>query len=221
MPPVEKPSSELESARRRVLVSSVIGSVIEWYDYALYGTAAALIFSSAFFPEFSPSAGTVATFGTFAVGFIARPVGGLVAGYYGDRIGRKSTLVLTLVTMGLATTAIGLLPTHDTIGLWAPALLILMRLIQGFAVGGEWAGAVLMAVEYAPPGRRGLFGAYPQTGVSAGIALGTAAFAVLSAFMSADAFLSWGWRIPFLFSIALAGVGLYIRFTIGESPIFE
>jgi MFS transporter, MHS family, shikimate and dehydroshikimate transport protein len=220
MPPVEKLSSELESARRRVLVSSVIGSVIEWYDYALYGTAAALIFSSAFFPEFSPSAGIVATFGTFAVGFVARPIGGFVAGYYGDRIGRKSTLVLTLMTMGLATTVIGLLPTYASIGIWAPILLILMRLVQGFAVGGEWAGAVLMAVEYAPQARRGLYGAYPQTGVSAGIVLGTAAFAAMSSLMPMDSFLSWGWRIPFLMSIVLAGVGLYIRFTIGESPVF-
>jgi MFS transporter, MHS family, shikimate and dehydroshikimate transport protein len=212
---------QVAEARNRVLISSVIGSVIEWYDYALYGTAAALIFSHAFFPSFSQAAGTVATFGTFAAGFIARPIGGFVAGYYGDRIGRKSTLVLTLMTMGLATTIIGLLPTYATIGIWAPILLIIMRLVQGFAVGGEWAGAVLMAVEYAPPGRRGLYGSYPQTGVSAGIVLGTGAFAAMSSFMAEDAFLTWGWRIPFLISIILAVVGLYIRFTIGESPIFE
>ena len=213
-------SAPTQAMRHKALVSSIMGSLIEWYDYALYGTAAALVFSRMFFPSFSPAAGTVATFGTFAVGFIARPVGGLVAGYYGDRIGRKSTLVLTLVTMGLATTAIGLLPTYDTIGLWAPALLILMRLIQGFAVGGEWAGAVLMAVEYAPPGKRGLYGALPQTGVSGGIVLGTAAFALMSSFMPEESFLAWGWRIPFLISILLAGLGLYIRLNINESPVF-
>lgn len=209
-----------QAMRTKALVSSIMGSLIEWYDYALYGTAAALVFGRMFFPSFSPAAATVATFGTFAVGFIARPIGGLVAGYYGDRIGRKSTLVLTLMTMGFATTAIGLLPTYESIGLWAPALLIFLRLVQGFAVGGEWAGAVLMAVEYAPPGRRGLYGSLPQTGVSGGIVLGTAAFALMSSFMSEDSFIAWGWRIPFLISILLAGLGLYIRFTVGESPIF-
>ncbi len=209
-----------QAMRNKALVSSIMGSLIEWYDYALYGTAAALVFGRAFFPSFNPAAATVATFGTFAVGFIARPIGGLVAGYYGDRIGRKSTLVLTLLTMGLATTAIGLLPTYESIGIWAPALLILLRLIQGFAVGGEWAGAVLMAVEYAPPGQRGLYGSLPQTGVSGGIVLGTAAFALISSLVPEASFLAWGWRIPFLISILLAGIGLYIRYTVGESPVF-
>jgi MHS family shikimate/dehydroshikimate transporter-like MFS transporter len=204
---------------KKVLVSSVIGSVIEWYDYTLYGTAAALVFNQLFFPQFSSGAGTVAAFGTFAVGFVARPIGGFVAGHYGDRIGRKATLVMTLLTMGIATTLIGLLPTYAAIGLWAPALLILLRLVQGFAVGGEWGGAVLMAVEHAPRKRRGMWGAWPQTGVSAGLLLGTGAFAIMNT-LPEEQFLSWGWRVPFLLSIVLAGVGLWVRFRITESPAF-
>lgn len=204
---------------KKVLVSSVIGSVIEWYDYTLYGTAAALVFNHLFFPQFSSGAGTVAAFGTFAVGFIARPIGGFVAGHYGDRIGRKSTLVMTLLTMGIATTLIGLLPTYASVGLWAPAMLIVLRLVQGFAVGGEWGGAVLMAVEHAPQNRRGMWGAWPQTGVSAGLLLGTAAFALMN-LLPEEQFMSWGWRVPFLFSIVLAAVGLWVRYRITESPAF-
>jgi MHS family shikimate/dehydroshikimate transporter-like MFS transporter len=209
----------IDASKRRVLISSVIGSVIEWYDYTLYGVAAALVFNHLFFPNFSAAAGTVAAFGSFAVGFIARPLGGFFAGQMGDRIGRKTTLVLTLMLMGVSTTLIGLLPTFDQIGLWAPALLILLRLVQGFAVGGEWGGAVLMAVEHAPRGSKGLWGAFPQTGVSAGLVLGTGAFALAAKLPEAD-FLSWGWRIPFLFSVLLAGVGLFIRLKTEESPAF-
>lgn len=209
----------IDAGKRKVLISSVIGSVIEWYDYTLYGVAAALVFNHLFFPNFSPAAGTVAAFGSFAVGFIARPLGGFFAGQMGDRIGRKTTLVLTLMLMGVSTTLIGLLPTYQQIGLWAPALLILLRLVQGFAVGGEWGGAVLMAVEHAPRGRKGLWGSLPQTGVSAGLVLGTGAFALVSSLPEAD-FLSWGWRIPFLISVVMAGVGLFIRLQTEESPAF-
>ena len=209
-----------ESSRTRAVSSSVIGSVIEWYDYTIYGTAAALVFASQFFPNFSPAAGTVTAFGTFAAGFLARPLGGLVGGHYGDKLGRKATLVLTLTIMGLATTLIGLLPTYQQVGLWAPILLVVLRLVQGFAVGGEWGGAVLMAVEYAPDGRRGLYGSLPQTGVPAGLVLGTGAFAVMS-LLPDDQFASWGWRVPFMISIVLAGVGMFIRFKLAETPSFS
>jgi MFS transporter, MHS family, shikimate and dehydroshikimate transport protein len=213
------PRDRIDAGKRRVLISSVIGSVIEWYDYTLYGVAAALVFNHLFFPNFSPAAGTIAAFGSFAVGFIARPLGGFFAGQMGDRLGRKKTLVLTLMLMGVSTTLIGMLPTYQQIGMWAPALLILLRVVQGFAVGGEWGGAVLMAVEHAPDNRRGMWGAFPQTGVSAGLVLGSAAFAAASALPEAD-FLSWGWRIPFLFSVLLAAVGLFIRLKTEESPAF-
>src|SRR5258708_5388778 len=205
----------------RVLAASVVGSVIEWYDYALYGTAAALIFGHLFFPNAEPMVAMVATFGTFAAGFIARPFGGLVAGYYGDRLGRKSTLVLTLMMMSFATASIGCLPSYAQAGVWAPVLLIALRLLQGFAVGGEWGGAVLMAVEFAPPGRRGFWGSFPQIGPSAGIVLGTAAFSVVAAFVGEADFLVWGWRIPFLISLLLAAVGMYIRLKLSETPAFR
>ena len=205
----------------RVLAASVVGSVIEWYDYALYGTAAALIFGHLFFPSANPALAMVGTFGTFAAGFVVRPLGGLVAGYYGDRLGRKATLVLTLMTMSLATALIGCLPTYAQAGVWAPILLLALRLLQGFAVGGEWGGAVLMAVEFAPPGRRGFWGSFPQIGPSAGIVLGTAAFSTVSAFVESSSFLTWGWRIPFIVSLLLAGVGMYIRLKVSETPAFQ
>ncbi|MEV4730709.1 MFS transporter [Saccharopolyspora sp. NPDC049426] len=203
----------------RTLVSSTIGSIIEWYDFTIYGTAAALIFNRLFFTDLSPAAGTLAAFGTFAAGFIARPLGGFVAGHYGDKLGRKATLVMTLTLMGGATTLIGLLPTYQQIGIAAPALLVLLRLVQGFAVGGEWGGAVLMAVEHAPDDRRGRYGAWPQTGVSAGLLLGTGAFSIVS-MLPEQQLTAWGWRIPFLLSVVLAVVGLYIRFRISEPESF-
>ncbi|MEV4645883.1 MFS transporter [Saccharopolyspora sp. NPDC049357] len=203
----------------RTLVSSTIGSIIEWYDFTIYGTAAALIFNRLFFTDLSPAAGTLAAFGTFAAGFIARPLGGFVAGHYGDKLGRKATLVMTLTLMGGATTLIGLLPTYQQIGIAAPALLVLLRLVQGFAVGGEWGGAVLMAVEHAPDDRRGRYGAWPQTGVSAGLLLGTGAFSIVS-MLPEQQLAAWGWRIPFLLSVVLAVVGLYIRFRISEPESF-
>jgi MFS family permease len=186
----------------------------------LYGTAAALVFNQLFFPTFDPLTGTLAAFGTYAVGFVARPVGGIVIGHYGDKIGRKSMLVLTLVIMGVATFLIGALPTYQQIGPWAAVALVVLRIAQGFGVGGEWGGAVLMAVEHSPKGSRGFYGSWPQIGVPAGLLLSTAVFA-LFARLPQDQFLSWGWRVPFLLSVVLVGVGLLIRIRILETPVFE
>jgi len=211
-------SSETNSVRL-VAVASFIGTTIEWYDFFLYGTAAALVFNRLFFPTFDPLMGTLAAFGTYAVGFVARPVGGIVIGHYGDKIGRKSMLVLTLVVMGVATFLIGLLPTYAQIGPWAAVGLVLLRVAQGFGVGGEWGGAVLMAVEHAPPGTRGYYGSWPQIGVPAGLVISTAVFAVFSR-LPEEQFLSWGWRVPFLLSALLVIVGLMIRVRILETPAF-
>jgi len=204
------------SSIRQVAGASFIGTAIEWYDFFLYGTAAALIFGELFFPEFSSTAGTLAAFSTYAVGFAARPLGGLVFGHYGDRIGRKAMLVLTLLIMGIATALIGVLPTFETIGVWAPILLVVLRFFQGIGVGGEWGGAVLMAVEHAPEGRRGFYGSWPQMGVPAGLLTGNLAFLASTAWLPE----AWGWRVPFLFSLVLVGVGLFIRLRIMESPLF-
>jgi metabolite-proton symporter len=204
---------------RLVALASMIGTTIEWYDFFLYGTAAALVFNRLFFPTFDPLAGTLASFGTYAVGFVARPIGGIVIGHYGDRIGRKSMLVLTLIIMGVATFGIGLLPTYAQVGPWATVALIILRLAQGFGVGGEWGGAVLMAVEHAPAGERGFYGSWPQIGVPAGLLLSTAVFAQFAR-LPEDQFLSWGWRVPFLLSLLLVGVGLIIRLQILETPAF-
>jgi metabolite-proton symporter len=197
----------------------MVGTTIEWYDFFLYGTAAALVFNRLFFPTFDPLMGTLAAFGTYTVGFVARPVGGIVIGHYGDRIGRKSMLVLTLVIMGLATFLIGLLPTYEQIGPWAAVALVVLRVAQGFGVGGEWGGAVLMAVEHAPAGSRGFYGSWPQIGVPAGLLISTAVFAMFAG-LPEDQFLSWGWRVPFLVSIVLVVVGLLIRVRILETPTF-
>jgi len=207
------------SSVRLVAFASLIGTTIEWYDFFLYGTAAALVFNRLFFPNSDPLMGTLYAFGTYAVGFFARPVGGIVIGHYGDRIGRKSMLVLTLVIMGVATALIGVLPTYQQIGPWAAGLLVLLRVAQGFGVGGEWGGAVLMAVEHAPPGQRGLYGSWPQIGVPAGLVLSTAVFTAFSN-QPAETFLSWGWRVPFLLSGLLVIVGLVIRMRILETPAF-
>ncbi len=204
----------------KVALASLIGTAIEWYDFFLYGTAAALVFNKLFFPQFDPLVGTIAAFATFAVGFIARPVGGIVFGHYGDRIGRKNMLYLTLLIMGISTAIIGLLPTYQTIGVWAAVLLMLMRLCQGFGLGGEWGGAVLMAVEHAPPNRRGFYGSWPQIGAYIGLLLSTLVFRYFSKMPDAD-FIAWGWRVPFLLSFILVAVGLYIRMKIAESPVFE
>ena len=205
------------SSIRQVALASFIGTTIEWYDFFLYGTAAALVFPAIFFPEFSETAGRLAAASTYAVGFVARPVGGLVFGHFGDRIGRKAMLVLSLLIMGIATALIGLLPTFESIGIWAPLLLVVLRFCQGIGVGGEWGGAVLMAVEHAPEGRRGFFGSWPQMGVPAGLLLGNLVF------FASRAVLPEGldWRVPFLLSLLLVGVGLFIRLRLLESPSFE
>lgn len=200
--------------------ASFVGTTIEWYDFFLYGTASALIFGRLFFPNYDPLTGTLASFGTYAVGFIARPIGGIVCGHFGDRIGRKSMLIFTLLLMGIATSLIGLLPTYNQIGIWAPILLVILRIAQGFAVGGEWGGAVLMAVEHSPKGRRGFYGSWPQVGVPVGLLLSTAVFAQISK-LPEDMLFSWGWRLAFLLSILLVGVGLYIRLAVTEPPAFD
>ncbi len=204
---------------RRVVLASFVGTTIEWYDFFLYGTAAALVFNQLFFTNLEPLAGTMAAFGTYAVGFFARPLGGIVFGHYGDKIGRKSMLVTTLMMMGIATILIGLLPTYNQIGLWAPALLVLLRFVQGFGVGGEWGGAVLMAVEHSRTGRRGYHASWVQAGVPVGMLLANGVFMLVSR-MEETAFLSWGWRVPFLLGALLLGVGMFIRLKIMESPVF-
>jgi MFS transporter, MHS family, shikimate and dehydroshikimate transport protein len=208
-----------EKLRRRSLQSGTIGAIVEWYEYTVYGTAAALVFGQLFFPDLPPAIAQIVSLASFGVGFLARPIGAFVAGHLGDRIGRKSTLILTFTIMTVATAAIGFLPTHAQIGIAAPLLLCVLRLAQGFAVGGEWGGAAIVAVENAPRARRGYFGSWPQIGVSAGLLLGTAAVTLSSA-ISGDAFATWGWRLPFLMSIPLAFVGLFIRLRAAESPAF-
>ncbi|HTP53314.1 MAG TPA: MFS transporter [Anaeromyxobacteraceae bacterium] len=218
---VEIPSLAVANYREsvKVALASLIGTSIEWYDFFLYGTAAALVFNKLFFPTFDPLVGTIAAFATFAVGFIARPIGGIVFGHYGDRIGRKNMLYLTLLIMGLATAVIGLLPTYQSIGVWSPLLLVAMRLLQGFGLGGEWGGAVLMAVEHAPANRRGFYGSWPQVGAYIGLLLSTLVFRYVSGMPEAD-FLNWAWRVPFLLSFVLVVVGLWIRMNVAESPVF-
>ncbi|MEZ0165147.1 MFS transporter [Kineococcus sp. LSe6-4] len=203
----------------KVALASFVGTTVEYYDFFIYGTAAALVFPTLFFPGDSQLIGTLLAFATFGVGFLARPVGGAVFGHFGDRVGRKKMLVISLTVMGAATTLIGLMPSYATIGVAAPVLLTLLRLVQGFAVGGEWGGATLMAVEHAPPGRRGFFGAFPQMGAPAGVALATIAF-YLASQLAPEAFASWGWRVPFLFSAGLVLIGLLIRLSLDESPEF-
>ena len=206
---------------RRVVLASFIGTTIEWYDYFSYGTAAALVFNKLFFPSLDPFTGTIAAFGTFAVGFFARPIGGLVFGHYGDKLGRKTMLVTTLVMMGVATFLIGCLPTYAAIGVAAPVLLVVLRFIQGFGVGGEWGGAVLMAVEHSHQGRRGFYASWAQAGVPIGLLLATGIFTLLNAQLTDEQFIAWGWRVPFLIGILLLAVGLYIRLAILESPLFK
>jgi MHS family shikimate/dehydroshikimate transporter-like MFS transporter len=202
-----------------VALASLIGTTIEWYDFYLYGTAAALVSNRLYFPTLDPLAGTLAAFATYSVGFVARPIGGIIIGHYGDKVGRKSMLILTLILMGIATFAIGLLPTYAHIGPWAAVALVILRLAQGIGVGGECGGAVLMAVEHAPAGSRGFYGSWPQMGVPAGLLLSTAAFALVARLPEAQ-FLSWGWRLPFLMSIILVAFGLAIRVRIVETPAF-
>lgn len=205
---------------RRATIASFIGTAVEWYDFFIFGTASALVFGTLFFPESDSGAGTLAAFATFWVGFLARPLGGIVFGHVGDRIGRKNVLVITLILMGSASTLIGLLPTYASIGYAAPLLLVLLRALQGIAVGGEWGGAVLMATENAAQGRRGMAGMWVQQGSPAGAILATLAFLVVGR-MPDDAFLQWGWRVPFLLSALLVVIGLVIRLTVHESAEFR
>ncbi len=213
------PSTQSDAAFRRVVAASFIGTVIEWYDFYLYGTAAALVFEKLFFPTFDHFTGQLASFATFAIGFFARPLGGVFFGHYGDRIGRKAMLVATLMLMGLSTFCIGALPTYQQIGVGAPILLVILRFIQGFAVGGEWGGAVLMVVEHGNDRGRGFYGSLSQSGTSVGLLLSIGIFSLMSRLPEAS-FLSWGWRIPFLLGIVLMMVGFVIRLQVEESPIF-
>lgn len=205
---------------RRVAVASFIGTAIEFYDFYIYGTAAALVLNEAFFPTLDPVNATLASFSTYAVAFAARPIGSVVFGHFGDRVGRKSVLVASLLLMGLSTALVGLLPGYGTLGIWAPVLLILLRFLQGIGLGGEWGGAALLAVEHAPKKKRGLYAAFPQLGPSVGFFAATGVFWLLSAVLSDDAFRSWGWRVPFLLSFLLVGVGLFVRLRISETPVF-
>ena len=205
---------------RRVALAGAIGTTIEWYDFFIYGTAAAVVFAPQFFPQVSELAGTLAAFATFAIGFIARPLGGVAMGHYGDRLGRKSMLVWSLMLMGLSTLGIGLLPNYNQLGVWAPVLLVTFRFVQGFALGGEWGGAVLMSVEHAPQSRRGFFGSFVALGLPAGIILSNLVFLITSTAVSPDAFAEWAWRIPFIASAVLVAVGLWVRVGLAESPIF-
>ncbi|WP_030544151.1 MFS transporter [Streptomyces albus] len=206
---------------KRVVAASLIGTTIEWYDFFLYGAAAALVFNQLFFPGSDPLVGTLLAFLTYAVGFAARPVGALVFGHYGDKLGRKKLLVLSLLLMGGATFAIGLLPTHATIGTAAPVLLTVLRLVQGFALGGEWGGAVLLVSEHGDAKRRGFWASWPQTGAPAGQLIATGVLAALTALLSDAAFMAWGWRVPFLLSGVLVVIGLWVRLAVDESPVFR
>ncbi|WP_200302831.1 MFS transporter [Streptomyces adelaidensis] len=213
------PSTTRDRQARRVAWSSFLGSTIEFYDFLLYGAAAALVFDKLFFSDLSPAMGTVASFATLATGYVTRPLGGIVFGHFGDRVGRKSVLVLTMTLMGVASFVIGLLPTYDQIGLWAPALLVLARLLQGLAVGGEWGGATLMSFEHSRPERRGLAASFAGMGGPTGAVLATGVFTAFST-LPDDQFLTWGWRVPFLLSVVLLACGLFVRLKVTESPLF-
>ncbi len=214
-------SSSQPQSIRKVVVASLIGTSLEWYDFFLYGSAAALVFNKLFFPKADPLTGTLLAFATSATGFVARPIGGIVFGHFGDKLGRKTVLVVTLLVMGIATFLIGLLPTYAAIGVAAPVLLVVLRIVQGLGLGGEWGGAVLMSLEHGQPGRRGWNASWPQVGVPAGNLLAAGVLGLMSAILSDAAFESWGWRVAFLLSGALIVVGLWIRLTIAETPLFQ
>lgn len=204
---------------RRAVLSSYLGSLIEYYDFLLYATASAVVFGKVFFSSLDPVTGTIASFGTFATGYLARPLGGVLFGHFGDRLGRKRMLIVTMALMGVASTIIGLLPTYDQIGAWAPMLLVLMRTLQGVAVGGEWAGAVLLSAEHATS-RRGLWASFTNAGAPSGMVLSTLVLAGSSAVTTEEQFLAWGWRVPFLLSVALLALGLFVRAKVTETPVF-
>jgi MHS family shikimate/dehydroshikimate transporter-like MFS transporter len=205
---------------RKIASASLLGSVVEWYDFFLYGTMAALVFNSQFFPKFDPLVGTMIAFATFAAGFVTRPLGGFIFGHFGDRIGRKKMLVMTMLIMGFSTFAMGLLPNYAAIGILAPILLLVLRMLQGIGLGGEWGGAILLCVEHAPAGKRGWYSSWPQLGVPIGLLSSTVAVSAVTA-LPDEAFRAWGWRVPFLISIVLVVVGLVIRLKIDEPPAFK
>ncbi|AYC39429.1 MFS transporter [Streptomyces griseorubiginosus] len=218
MPP-SPAASDRTRQLRRVALSGLLGTAVEFYDFLVYGTVAALVFGELFFPGADPAVGTIAAFGTFAAGYVARPIGGIVFGHFGDRLGRKKMLLLTMGLMGGASFLIGLLPTYDTIGVWAPVLLITLRVVQGIAIGGEWGGATLMVVEHAGEKRRGLWSSFTQMGAPLGSLISAAVVALVST-LPKDQFAAWGWRVPFLLSVLLLGVGLFVRLQVVESPLF-
>ncbi|WZB71693.1 MFS transporter [Achromobacter xylosoxidans] len=209
------------AAVRRVVTASLIGATIEWYDFFLYGVVAGIVFNKLYFPTDDPLVSTMLAYTTFAVGFITRPLGGLIFGHFGDRIDRKSMLVMTLMIMGVSTFLIGLVPTYDSIGIWAPVLLLLLRVFQGIGLGGEWGGAVLMAYEYAPPEKKGFYASLPQIGLAIGLCLASGTVALLSTLLTDAQFMAWGWRVAFLASTAMVLVGMYIRLNIKETPEFS
>ena len=216
----EEPA-HVEASMRKVALTALAGTSIEWYDFFLYATAAALVFPSAFFPDSTPTMGLILSFGTFAFGFIARPLGGILFGHFGDRVGRKRTLVIALMMMGIASTLIGLLPTFATIGIAAPILLSLLRFTQGLAIGGQWGGAMLLVTESAPADKRGYYGAYAQAGAPVGVILANVAFMIISYSVSEDAFMNWGWRIPFISSVLLIGISMYVQLHMEETDAFK
>ncbi len=218
---VQQAEAHREQNMRTVALTALAGTSIEWYDFFLYATAAALIFPAAFFPESSPTVGLILSFGTFAFGFIARPLGGILFGHFGDRIGRKRTLVIALMLMGVASTLIGLLPTYATIGIAAPILLTVLRFCQGLAIGGQWGGAMLLVTESAPSNERGWFGAYAQAGAPVGVILANMAFIIISAMVSDEFFQAWGWRIPFLASVVLIGISMYVQLKLEDTVAFR
>jgi MFS transporter, MHS family, shikimate and dehydroshikimate transport protein len=214
------PSAHDERTIRRVVMSALVGATIEWYDFFLYGVVAGIVFNKLYFPAGDPVVATLLAYTTFAVGFVTRPLGGILFGHFGDRIGRKTMLIMTLMIMGIATFLIGLVPTYEQIGVAAPLLLLLLRVLQGIGLGGEWGGAVLMAYEYAPPEKRGFYASLPQIGLAIGLMLASGVVALLSSLLTDVQFLAWGWRIAFLISAAMVGVGIYIRLNVQETPEF-
>jgi MHS family shikimate/dehydroshikimate transporter-like MFS transporter len=214
-------SAQTISSHTKVLLASIVGSVVEWYDFLVYGTASALVFNKIFFPSLAPEVGMLVAFGAYAVGFVSRPLGGAIFGHFGDRVGRKAMLSLTLVIMGMGTFAIGCLPTYKEIGLLSPILLVLLRFVQGVGMGGEWGGSILLAVEHAPRKGRGLFGSLVQLGYPIGVITSAGSFALLSLTTTSEQFVEWAWRLPFLASILLVGVGLFIRLRVAETPAFQ
>src|SRR4029079_5164788 len=216
------PSTTRSTSMKRVAMASFVGSAIEYYDFYIYGTAAALVFPKVFFPHLGTTMATVASMATFAAAFLSRPVGAAFFGHFGDRLGRKTTLIATLLIMGLSTLAVGLVPGAVTIGLAAPLILLTLRLVQGFAVGGEWAGSALLSAEYAPAEARGRYGMFTQMGVGSGLVMSSLLFLVVNQTIGecSQAFLDWGWRIPFLFSAVLIAIALYVRLNVAETPVF-